>query len=92
MRDDEELCKKCFDRYLVDSLGLRSRAWREGEDPPDYYLILGDRGFAVEVTNLIGELHTASGSISDEGYSAAVRKITKTIKSRAIEQGILRRA
>lgn len=89
MREDEELCKRSFDRYLEGNLCHASRVWRQGEDPPDYYLTLGGREFAVEVTSLMLALNTDSRSLPYRAYIASANKITKTVESRAIGQGIL---
>ncbi len=90
MRENEELCRRCFDRYLVDRLGLQPISWREGEDPPEYYLVVECRKFAVEVTTLVGEIKTGSKSIADIEYVAALRKLAKRIQAVAIQRGILR--
>ena len=49
MREDEEICRKCFDRYLRTRLGSRILAWEEGGEPPDYYLRVDNRRFADSV-------------------------------------------
>lgn len=90
MREDEELCKHCFDRYLVDKLGSRGIRWRPGDEPPDYYLNVESREFAVEIRGLVGRTSTDSGSsISDIGYSASVKRLCERIQTAATQEGIL---
>jgi hypothetical protein len=77
MRPDEEFCKNCFDGYLRDQLGLLT-AWRTGKDPPDYFLTIRSATFAVEVTQLFGEVRTDAGaSMGDEQYDASVGRMNE---------------
>lgn len=90
MREDEEVCRRCFDRYLTDRLRLGPTEWRVGENPPDYDLVIADREFAVEVTSLVGKHDVDPEPISEIGYVASMRGLTQEIESEATEQGILR--
>lgn len=89
MRREEEFCKNCFDGYLRDQLGLLT-AWRTGKDPPDHFLTVASATFAVEVTQLFGEVGTDAGaSMGDEQYEASMRRVCEAIGQAAIEEGIL---
>jgi hypothetical protein len=55
-RADEEYCKAQFDAFLRKSFVSPKVTWEDVEtqdEPPEYYLRLGDLLFAVEVTTLV---------------------------------------
>jgi hypothetical protein len=55
-RSDEELCKAQFDSFIKQFFSPQRMIWEEipqQDEPPDYYLLLGDTKFAVEVTTLM---------------------------------------
>jgi len=47
----EQFCAKSFTRFLCDDAESPLPCWKLGEDPPDFYLFLGEDAFAVEVTS-----------------------------------------
>lgn len=90
MRAEEEFCRNCFDSYLRERLGLLT-AWQPGTEPPDYFLTVGGATFAVEVTQLFGEVRTEAGtSMGNEKYEASMESLCETIRKAAIEEGVLR--
>jgi len=63
-RADEEFCKAQFDTFIKQFFTLPEVIWEEvaqRDEPPDYYLFLGNTRFAVEVTTLM-ELVSVSAS------------------------------
>jgi hypothetical protein len=55
-RADEEFCKAQFDTFIKQFFTLSEVTWEEvaqRDEPPDYYLFLGNTRFAVEVTTLM---------------------------------------
>ena len=89
MRTEEEFCKQCFDGYLRERLGL-STQWRLGNEPPDYYLTVGGRTFAVEITQVFGQVTTeAEESMGDEEYEASMETLCESIRRAAIAEGML---
>lgn len=57
MRDEEQLCRDQFTRYLLHHqiVSPHEYRWRSGDEPPDYYLHVRHhpQPYAVEVTALI---------------------------------------
>ena len=89
MRAEERFCKDCFDAYLRERLGL-STEWWVGTEPPDYFLTVGGTTFAVEVTQLFGQVSTDAGdSMGDEEYEASMESLCETIRRAAMADGIL---
>jgi len=55
-REDEEFCKAQFDTFVKQFFTLPEVTWEEvaqRDEPPDYYVCLGNTRFAVEVTTLM---------------------------------------
>ena len=52
MKPDEELCRRVLDQLLKEQ-GFKPN-WIDGDEPPDYFLQLGNRRLAVEVTSIHG--------------------------------------
>ena len=54
-RNDEEFAKAIFNGFLINQYDIDNITWSEveiDEEPPDYYLHIGELSFAVEVTTL----------------------------------------
>lgn len=62
-RKDEEVCKQIFGEYLQAFFGPTEVRWIDGDDPPDFYLELTSKEFAVEVTSLDQPVFTVYESI-----------------------------
>jgi hypothetical protein len=89
MRADEEFCKDCLDGYLRRRLGLATR-WRLGTEPPDYFLTVHGTTFAVEVTQLFGQVSTDAGeSMGDEQYDASMATLCERIRRSVMAEGVL---
>jgi len=70
----------CFEDYLKHQIGCREiQAKREPNDPPDFWLEVNGKKFAVEVTSLA----------KDVGYFPRCKKLAKAIETKAIENGWL---
>jgi len=53
-RDAEEPCRLAFNTWLKEVACNQDIVWEEGNpDPPDYFLTVGSKRFAVEVTTLV---------------------------------------
>jgi hypothetical protein len=64
-RADEESCKTQFDAFLRKFFAPSEVIWKEvaqQDEPPDYYLLLGNTQFAVEVTTLVEKVLVGSAS------------------------------
>jgi hypothetical protein len=69
-RVDEELCKSQFDIFLEAVADPAGWTWEEvaqENEPPDYYLLLGDARFAVEVTTLMEKVSVGASSLLPPG-------------------------
>jgi len=88
MRKDEEFCKEQFDEFLR----LKERldiCWTEGAEPPDYYLNIGNKRFAVEVTNLMEEVNIGGQEMSHLGFRSTILRFIKRVEEEARQNGIL---
>ena len=54
MKPEEELCRSAYHRFL-EYRGTASVDWIDGSEPPDYFVELDGKRFAVEVTRIIGK-------------------------------------
>ena len=74
-RADEELCKSQFDLFLKAVADPAGGTWEEvarENEPPDYYLLIDDVRFAVEVRS-VSSARRASASSKFFCWRAAVR-------------------
>ncbi len=89
-REDEELCKSIFDTYLVALFSWEEIHWEDGPDPPDFFLDLGDRRFAVEVTTLREKVQARSPQrVSILTVDMSYKNLIEDIKSTAEQGGYL---
>ncbi len=78
--DEERLCMNCFVDYLKHQIGSREiQAKREPKDPPDYWLKVDGKKFAVEVTSLT----------KNAGYFPRCKRLAKAIETEAKDNGWL---
>lgn len=90
MRDREEHCKEMFNSYLKERLGFTEIKFIEGDEPPDYYLEIHGKKYAVEVTTIeaqeeIDNEKPLTRSSVDNSY----RDLAKQVEKLAIEADIL---
>lgn len=88
MREDEEYCKKAFTAFL-ESHYSGNIAWADGGDPPDYYLELCGKKFAVEVTSIFEEITLGSVNKSHIGIDIPIKRFIEDIQEDAIRGGFL---
>jgi hypothetical protein len=91
VRIDEKFAKKAFDRFLANR-ACPTRHWRSGRNPPDYYLRLGTKSFAVEVTQVMTEVDVGTHKVSETGVQEALTDLVTDIEGRALKRGILKGA
>jgi len=49
----EETCKRCLHAYLATKVDPKDVSWLDGDEPPDYYLVVRGVKYAVEVTTVM---------------------------------------
>jgi hypothetical protein len=68
--DEERVCIDSLVQHLLALNEILIDTEREPEDPPDFWLSLGSRRFAVEITSIV----------ADQGYAALCSALHSTIK------------
>jgi len=88
----QEFCKVRFEAYLRQRSSVTEQIeWQEGPDPPDYYLIVGNQKYAVEVTSIAEKIDIGSGKEMEREKLVGYRKsLVAKVESEAKTQGILR--
>jgi len=84
----EVLAKGGF-RTLLVSVGIFDARWRRGRDPPDYYLRVNGKSFAVEVTRAMQATEVGMVRLPEHGWRAALSQFVKDIQNKAEREGIL---
>lgn len=92
-REGEDPCVQLFRRYLEKRLDAENVVLEKvamGEDPPDYFMLVQNRRYAVEITTLIASipLKASTSRPLPEIHEIHTRLIKKIEKS-AYDQGIL---
>jgi hypothetical protein len=92
-RDDEEVCRSAFNRFLLEWFDPGSIQWEEvTRDPPDFHLDIEGRRFAVEVTQVMEGLELDSRSVSSLGVTVFLQRLVEEVEGSAVEGGFLRGA
>jgi len=92
--DDEKFCQDSFDVYLRKQLQTSGIAWKRvprGDDPPDFYVTLGQNTFAVEVTRteIMENAVIGVGQVRMQTYLSSHIRLVKEIEASARESGAL---
>ena len=78
--DEEEVCKDCFVDHLKRVCGcIDVTATPEKNDPPDYWVWISGKRFAVEVTSIV----------NDQAYMARCKRLAQEIEEHARRNGLL---
>jgi hypothetical protein len=92
MREDEERAKESFDRYLFNERELKAR-WKpkpNGKNKaPDYFMWVGNKKFAVEVTALWGKINAGLGPKPRAHFFSVLDCFCHRIKELALEKDYL---
>jgi hypothetical protein len=86
----EEFCKSEFHMFLKSSIDLSSITWSDGDEPPDYYVDLSGREFAVEVTTLMENFQVDARSLSRIEIITSLWNMVDAVQEEAEAQNILR--
>jgi hypothetical protein len=84
----ENFCAKSFDRYLAHQLDGPLPCWTPvpaGQDPPDFFLSLGNETYAVEVTStqVLRKPSIGETPVNEETYEATHRAMVNTLEDAA---------
>lgn len=94
-RDDEEFCRAQFDTFMKQFFTPSQVTWEEvaqQDEPPDYYLLLGNTKFAVEVTTLTELVSVGTSSplpyfVIQRFFERLVGKVEEIAKTEGYLQG-----
>jgi hypothetical protein len=92
-RKDEEYCGARFDEFLKKRLPSTQVVWRDvsqAQEPPDYYLLLNDSEYAVEVTILMERRTVGTYTLSEASITNSLSNLVGEVEQRANESGYLR--
>jgi len=88
----EEICKEGFDVLARVSLQCSTVKWHEvlpSDEPPDWFLMLDGKRFAVEASTITDVLEGSTGQYSTLGVSAALSNLVQEIEKQAQVEGVL---
>lgn len=89
-RKDEELCKRCFHSHLERILKGSRLQWEEvKDDPPDYYLFIDNKKYAVEVTTITDIIKIDSQEFPIATVIKSVERLLHEVKNECLAEGIL---
>ena len=94
-RDYESLCKECFDEHLRSKAHLKDLHWRsvkQDQQPPDFWLEMEAKTFAVEVTSIFPEVDETATTMNVRAYFSWWKNLGKAIEQEAHRRGILNRS
>jgi hypothetical protein len=92
-REEENLCMKCFVAHLEKSLESEKIEYGRDKDPPDFWCMIDNKKYAVEVTRIVYKLVKTSEqmrSIDFPLYRDWLKKLAKKIEEKAKEGKFLR--
>lgn len=85
----EKFCKKTFQKFLKNNLNIKNINWEVGNEPPDYYLIINKRKYAVEVTTIMELVSLDNKKFPILTISSALYDFTKEIEQLSSEKDYL---
>ncbi len=89
-KDAEENCILAFQHYLEDQFSVRRMLWEAGDEPPDRYMCIQDRRYAVEVSTLIASVPVLDVTKRPlPGIHAIHERLVEETERIALELGIL---
>jgi hypothetical protein len=88
-RRDEEFAKEAFSRFLTTRHSTPLQ-WGPGAQPPDFWLDVAERRFAVEVTQAMESFDVGPIVLTERGANAALRQAVQQLEYEAREAGLLR--
>lgn len=88
-RESEEICKRSFDAYLAAKLDLEDRSWLNGDEPPDYYLVVKSVKYAVEATTVMEMVTVGSTEFPIASIVHSLRRLVYKVEKESSNEGTL---
>ncbi len=89
MRPDEEFAQRAFAEFLSRT-GSEEVSWAPGDEPPDRYVTVDARRFAVEITQIMELVPLGTHSMPDHGVNEFLRRFAVSLEDEAKERGVLK--
>ncbi len=90
MRQDEVFAKEIFNSFL-EKVTIDLIIWKDGNqnEPPDFYLSIGNNEFVVEVTALMQHVKVQEQNVPILALSESLKRFVGKIEKKALEAEIL---
>jgi hypothetical protein len=88
-RKDEAFAQETLTRFFAERYPTPP-TWEPGSEPPDYWVHIAGRRFAVEVTQIMESLKVGSITLTERGANAALRRVVQQFETLARDAGLLR--
>lgn len=88
-RESEEICKQSFNAYLATKLDPEDVSWLDGDEPPDYYLMVRGVKYAVEATTVMEMVTVDSTEFPIASISHSLRRLACEVEKQASREGTL---
>jgi len=88
-RQYQEVCKQKFNAYLATKFDAKDVKWMDGDEPPDYYLILKHIKYAVEATTIVLRVPVGQKELELQTIIHSMYDLVKEVEKQACQEGIL---
>jgi len=85
----EETCKRCFHAYLATKLDPEDVSWLNGDERPDYYLVIRGVKYAVEATTVMEMVTVGSTEFEWARIIHSLRDLVLEVEKEASNEGAL---
>lgn len=88
-RESEEICKQSFNAYLATKLDPEDVSWLDGDEPPDYYLVVRGVKYAVEATTIMEMVRVGSNEFEWARIIQSLWSLVLEVEKEASNEGAL---
>jgi len=85
----EETCKRCFHAYLATKLDPEDVSWLDGDERPDYYLVVKGVRYAIEVTTVMEMVTVGSTEFPIACFYHSLGRLVLEVEKEASNEGVL---
>lgn len=85
----QEICKQKFNAYLATKLDAKDMSWLDGDEPPDYYLVVKGVKYAVEATTIVLKVPVGQKELELQTIVYSFDDLVKEVEKQACQEGIL---